>query len=181
MTEVRCLSIRQPWASLIALGEKRIETRSWRTHFRGPLLIHASGTRAESEALQQPAIAAALLRHGVDGQTLPFGGIIAACILADCYRIEVAHAQNPYLQGIAEEIALLRAADNSSLWGVNPIERQLGNYAPGRWGWLLEGAQPFPRIPCGGQQGLWKASPNVLQILQGRGVRWQAAPHAVAR
>ena len=36
------LSVRQPWASLIAWGDKTIEHRSWSTTYRGPLLIHAS-------------------------------------------------------------------------------------------------------------------------------------------
>src|SRR4051812_42520238 len=39
---VKVLSLTQPWASLVAIGAKQIETRSWRTHYRGPLLIHAS-------------------------------------------------------------------------------------------------------------------------------------------
>lgn len=39
---MRALSIRQPWASLIARGVKTIETRTWSTRYRGPLLILAS-------------------------------------------------------------------------------------------------------------------------------------------
>lgn len=48
----KCLSIRQPWAWLIAHGWKNIENRTWRTHFRGRFLIHASQgmTRDEYEA-----------------------------------------------------------------------------------------------------------------------------------
>jgi len=38
---MRCLSVRQPWASLIEAGTKTIELRSWTTHYRGPLLILA--------------------------------------------------------------------------------------------------------------------------------------------
>ncbi len=38
----RCLSVRQPWASLIVLGIKKVENRSWTTDYRGRLLIHAS-------------------------------------------------------------------------------------------------------------------------------------------
>ena len=38
---MRALTIRQPWASLIAAGVKTIETRSWSTKYRGPLAIHA--------------------------------------------------------------------------------------------------------------------------------------------
>src|SRR5262245_57524232 len=39
---MKALSVRQPWASLIASGKKTIEVRSWRTHYRGPLLICAA-------------------------------------------------------------------------------------------------------------------------------------------
>jgi len=37
-----CLSVRQPWADLIASGIKDVENRSWSTGFRGRILIHAS-------------------------------------------------------------------------------------------------------------------------------------------
>lgn len=47
---MRALSVRQPWAHLIASGEKSIEVRSWGTAYRGPLLIVASGTVERFEA-----------------------------------------------------------------------------------------------------------------------------------
>ena len=43
--DARALTIRQPWASLIALGVKTIGTRSWSTRYRGPLVIHAGKAR----------------------------------------------------------------------------------------------------------------------------------------
>lgn len=42
---MKALTVRQPWASLIALGVKTVETRSWSTKYRGPLAIHAGMTR----------------------------------------------------------------------------------------------------------------------------------------
>lgn len=39
---MKALSIKQPWASLITYGIKDIENRTWRTHFRGKIYIHAS-------------------------------------------------------------------------------------------------------------------------------------------
>ena len=41
---MKAISVIQPYAELIALGEKTIEARSWRTHYRGPLAIQASKT-----------------------------------------------------------------------------------------------------------------------------------------
>jgi len=39
---MRALSVRQPWANMIAPGEKSIETRTWRTGYRGELLVVSS-------------------------------------------------------------------------------------------------------------------------------------------
>jgi hypothetical protein len=36
------LSLKQPWAALLAAGLKTVEVRRWRTDYRGPLLIHAA-------------------------------------------------------------------------------------------------------------------------------------------
>lgn len=42
MTTIKALSIKQPWANLLASGKKTIETRLWPTEYRGPLLIVSS-------------------------------------------------------------------------------------------------------------------------------------------
>jgi hypothetical protein len=42
MTRIKCISLWQPWASLVAVGAKRIETRGWATAYRGRLGIHAA-------------------------------------------------------------------------------------------------------------------------------------------
>lgn len=38
---MKAITLHQPWASLIALGVKTVETRSWNTNYRGTLAIHA--------------------------------------------------------------------------------------------------------------------------------------------
>ena len=48
---MKAMSVRQPWASLIAYGVKTIEVRSWRTDFRGKLLICASGRDVVEEGV----------------------------------------------------------------------------------------------------------------------------------
>lgn len=40
---VKTLSVRQPYAALICAGVKTVENRTWKTDYRGRLLIHASG------------------------------------------------------------------------------------------------------------------------------------------
>ena len=39
---MKCITLWQPWATLIMLGIKKIETRSWHTQHRGPLAIHSA-------------------------------------------------------------------------------------------------------------------------------------------
>ena len=46
---MRVLSIRQPWASLIASGRKTIELRTWATPYRGPILVLAGGALWKGE------------------------------------------------------------------------------------------------------------------------------------
>lgn len=40
--QLKAISIRQPWASMIVLGFKPVENRTWKTNYRGPVLIHAA-------------------------------------------------------------------------------------------------------------------------------------------
>lgn len=47
---MKAITIRQPWAGLIAVGEKVYETRSWPTKYRGPIAIHAG----KSDPLKVP-------------------------------------------------------------------------------------------------------------------------------
>ena len=47
---MKALSIRQPWASLILTGSKRIENRTWSTQYRGPLFIH-TGLQIDQDAI----------------------------------------------------------------------------------------------------------------------------------
>ena len=54
---MKALSIKQPWASLIASGIKTIETRTWKTDYRGPLLICSSKTPDIAPAGQALAVA----------------------------------------------------------------------------------------------------------------------------
>lgn len=45
----KAISIRQPWAWLIVNGIKNVENRNWRTHYRGPVLVHV-GKKIEKYA-----------------------------------------------------------------------------------------------------------------------------------
>ena len=51
---MKVLTIKQPWATLIMQGDKRFEFRSWKTKYRGDLLIHA-GKGIDKEAMNKLA------------------------------------------------------------------------------------------------------------------------------
>lgn len=80
---MKAISLWQPWASAMALGRKRLETRGWSTNYRGPLLIHAAKrwTRAEREF-------ADLMDMPAD---LPLGALVAVGHLSGTFRADVAN------------------------------------------------------------------------------------------
>jgi hypothetical protein len=78
---MKTLTVRQPYAHLIAQRIKRIENRTWKTPHRGPLLIHAGAARRSLDAdtlddLNQLGITIPA--------TLDYGAIIAIVNLVDC-------------------------------------------------------------------------------------------------
>lgn len=129
---VKALTLWQPWATLIALGEKQYETRGWVTPYRGPLVIHASKrevTRADLEAIW-PVYQRVMARHGTPA--LPFGAAVCVVDLVDVIPVE-----------------RLRAA-------LSLQERAFGGYAPGRFAWKLAYVRVFePPVAARGAQGLW--------------------------
>lgn len=46
---MKALTIWQPWASLLVSGQKKYETRSWATAYRGPIAIHAAMAAGASD------------------------------------------------------------------------------------------------------------------------------------
>jgi len=81
---MKALSIKQPWASLIAHGIKDIENRTWKTHFRGRIYIHASGVSAGTpiELLDENQMK--LLQSGFCELHYPKSGIIGEVDIIDC-------------------------------------------------------------------------------------------------
>ena len=75
---MKVITIKQPWASLIAAGYKTYEFRSWKTKYRGDILIHA-GKGIDKEAMR-------LFKHlNLD---YPKGEIIAKARITDCILVD---------------------------------------------------------------------------------------------
>lgn len=75
---MKVLTIKQPFATLIAEGLKEYEFRTWRTKYRGEFLIHA-GKSVDKKAMA---------RYKHLGLDYPTGCIIAKCTLTDCIFVD---------------------------------------------------------------------------------------------
>jgi hypothetical protein len=82
---MKALSIKQPWASLIAHGIKDIENRTWRTHFRGRIYIHVSASKKQKPNFtreQNNAMYNYFMTDGIKPKT--FSAIIGEVEIIDC-------------------------------------------------------------------------------------------------
>src|SRR2546430_364372 len=85
------LSLTQPWATLVAIGAKCVETRSWSTTYRGLVAIHASkGFPTDCRSLcRRTPFVEALIEAGLDrDEQLPRGAIVAVVPIEDCLPSE---------------------------------------------------------------------------------------------
>lgn len=182
---VRALTVRQPWASLIALGTKRIETRSWSTRYRGPLAIHAGAHRPEHlsrvgewsvhSQFTEPESGPELRRLGsVDRGVLvpdrherglaapmPLGAVVAVVDLLDVVPMVDDCDDLPDTPACLEVLgsSLRLWADGAAELGDEvdvSDQRPFGDFTPGRFAWLLGNVQPLDvPVPAKGKQGLW--------------------------
>lgn len=134
---MKALSLLQPWATLVVIGHKRIETRGWSTAYRGPLLIHAGKGKAGKLLTSGPPF----MQYIPDFEALPFGALIGKVTLVDCVRIRTEEWMGAEMETLTLE------------------ERAFGDYRAGRWAWMLDDAVAFeePR-PMRGSLGLWEAA-----------------------
>jgi activating signal cointegrator 1 len=144
---MKVISIIQPWATLIVLGEKKFETRSWATKHRGELAIHA-GKKIDKEACRREPIRSALAKQGYDEKNLPTGVILATCKLSNCHEIHIDHSG---------DAVLLAPNGAPEYWiGAGSNEFSFGFYDFGRFAWRMTDMKRLTvPIPAKGQLGLW--------------------------
>lgn len=142
---MKALTLWQPWASLMALGEKRVETRCWATKYRGPIAIHAAARippawlgasrfkiqfeRELAEVLNL-RLRTNLIQSNI--RALPRGAVLCVMRLVD---IQTTDEADGFL-----------------------CERELifGNYESGRYAWFFEMVERFDTpIPAKGNRLLW--------------------------
>jgi hypothetical protein len=151
---MKVLSIQQPWASLIVLGHKKIETRSWNTKYRGEILIHASaGKNGTNRGIhldfQQEFSRLQLPKY----EDLSFGAIIGKANL-----VHVLHSDEILLNKVFHY-------GSSYKWNFTDKELAFGDYSPGRFGWLFSDPVLFEKpIPAKGKLSIWEFDESLLKL-----------------
>lgn len=92
-TELRLLSLRQPWAWLLVRGFKDIENRPWPTRYRGEIAIHASRTLDSEYAAGRLLLPVDIPLPPPDD--LPRGAIVGLCEITAC----VTRSPSPWFTG----------------------------------------------------------------------------------
>lgn len=155
---MKAITIWQPWASLVACGAKRYETRGWATNYRGLIAIHAALRHPNwwhRDTYDTPELETAIVHlwgawgwHSYDD--LPRGAIIATAELIYCHKIHRRFSDgHPCLHITTLE------ADMAEI-SITGNELLFGDWTPGRYAWELANVKMLPEpIPAKGRQGLW--------------------------
>ena len=157
---MKAITIKQPWASLIASGDKLYETRSWPTKYRGPIAIHAGKQLATIEQLTACGITPE------DAEKLPRGAVIATADLVNVWHIVYNPGTNvdkaKHIPLGAESLSTDKHAPDFGDYFV-PTEKEmaLGFWTPGNYAWELRNVKILPEpIPAKGKLGLWDWEPT---------------------
>jgi hypothetical protein len=143
---MKAITIHQPWATLLALGEKIFETRSWSTSHRGETAIHA-GKQIDREACEREPIKSVLAKHGFTAENLPTGAVVGIGDLSHCWSIGT-----DYQSGMP----VLFNGIGGDTKRVSLNEEKFGYYENGRFAWEFDEMFKLPApIPAKGQQRLW--------------------------
>ena len=127
---LRVISIKEPFASLIANKMKRIETRSWKTNYRGEIYIHAS-LRYDKKRLKDRVELLELIK---DLECHP-GYILCKANLVDCIYM-------------TDEVIEQIKKDHQ--------EYICGHYEVGRYAWVLDDIEVLDKkIAAKGKLGIW--------------------------
>ncbi len=123
---MKVISIKEPFATLIKENIKNIETRSWKTNYRGEIYIHASKVSDKTRTQELSDLTKNLKMNN--------GNIIAKATLVDCKYMD---------QKFIKEIK------------QNETEYLCGYYEEGRYAWILKDIKKIKPIPAKGKLNIW--------------------------
>jgi hypothetical protein len=146
---VKALTICQPYAELIVVGDKRVENRKWSTRYRGPLVIHAGMSRAWLTLKKQPPTyeggpdMSYDVPSGIYLDAMDFGAIIGTVDMIDCLHIDEIESG-----ACDERYDWIRAHAHSN----------------GPWCHVYANARRLPKpIPYRGKQGFFNVPGELLE------------------
>jgi len=141
---MKALPLWQPWATLVALGAKRVETRHWPAPqwlIGQRIAIHATKTKDHLAICREEPFRTYVRAP----ELLPLGAVIATVVLDRCSEITEASA--------------------AELEERSSHEFAFGYYAPGRFAWVLRDVEPVtPPLPFRGSQGIFDVPDELLGI-----------------
>ncbi len=168
---MKALTLHQPWASLIAWGDKEIETRSWSTNYRGPIAIHsANGKKALNQVLNRVRFTTApkttdLLAYYFWQASMRESSKDAWKRLSrdpSTNKTQAHLTGGSYTDilplGMIVAIAVLEdvVPTESIRDTLSEKELEFGDYSFGRFAWILKDVQPLKMpLPVKGFQRLW--------------------------
>lgn len=152
MTDVRAITVKQPWAWAIAHGGKNIENRSRPLAYRGQLLIHAGVSWSHSGAADRRIADAWGPWHS--------GGVMPVCF--PCPDRELFPSA---VLAVAELVDVHRAALCCNPWGEHRYRRADG-VSDIPWHYVLADVRALPSpVPAAGRLGLWRPSDDVVDAV----------------
>ena len=125
---MKTITIKQPWATLIAEGYKEYEFRTWKTKYRGPILIHA-GKGIDKKAMKK------FSKYNLD---YPIGCILAKATLTDCVCID-------------EQVRNMLQEKDSFVYSSIIKHTEWNGY-----GFKLENVEKIKPIEVSGKLSLWE-------------------------
>ncbi len=128
---MKVLTLNEPWASLIKNKKKYIETRSWKTNYRGELYIHAGKKKIDKHTLERKE-----LMDLVGSDTMNYSKIVCKCELVDCV-----YMTEEYIEKIKN---------------TEYQQYICGEYSVGRYAWILKNIVPIESDEIvSGKLGIW--------------------------
>lgn len=125
---MKTITVKQPYASLIAAGIKKYEFRTWKSKYRGKLLIHA-GKGIDKKAMEK------FKDYNLE---YPAGCVIAICDMVDCVKID-------------DEAREMLLKENELVYGKTACDKDFDGY-----GFKLENVKKIEVIPVKGALSFWE-------------------------
>lgn len=156
---MRGLSLTQPWASLVAIGAKQWETRSWPTQFRGQIVIHASKSYPKDcrELEYEEPFLSALKRGLPSPHMLPTGSVIGLATIENC--LPTSQFKPAFLTSEARAIV----HDLRGIITISHEEYEFGDYSEGRYAFRIANVMQLRTpIPCRSALNFWPVPDAVV-------------------